>query len=136
MKKTVKKHHKQHKKTNKESIMTRIKNWSISILLAAAMLYGLQCFSSTSSLKFAQLSDVHYYTGQNNTTYKMIGESPELLDDAIEQAKRDSTEKQLPAVFHRKNNKKWKVTMELSDWIKLYNEYYSSRKLEEREVHK
>ena len=58
------------------------------------------------------------------------------LDDAIEQAKRDSTEKQLPAVFHRKNNKKWKVTMELSDWIKLYNEYYSSRKLEEREVHK
>ena len=85
MKKTVKKHHKQTKHTKKETIMTRIKNWTISILLAGAMLFGLQCYSGTSSLKFAQLSDVHYYTGQNNTTYKMIAESPELLDDAIEQ---------------------------------------------------
>ena len=49
----------------------------------------------------------------------------------MEQSKRDSTDNQLPAVFHRKNNKKWKVTMELDDWIKLYNEYYSSKKMEE-----
>lgn len=55
------------------------------------------------------------------------------IDEAIEQSKIDATENQLPAVFHRKNNKKWKVTMELQDWIKLYNEYYSSRKLEERD---
>ena len=54
------------------------------------------------------------------------------LDEAMEQAKRDSKDNQLPAVFHRKNNKKWKVTMELGDWIKLYNEYYSSMKLKER----
>lgn len=31
-----------------------------------------------------------------------------------------------------KNNKKWLVTMELTDWLNLYNEYYSSMKLEER----
>ena len=55
----------------KETAMTRIKNWSISILLAGAMLFGLQSYSSTSSLKFAQVSDVHYYTGTNNTTYKI-----------------------------------------------------------------
>ena len=54
------------------------------------------------------------------------------LEEALEQAKRDSAYKQMPAVFHRKNNKKWKVTMDLDDWIKLYNEYYSSKKLEER----
>ncbi len=53
------------------------------------------------------------------------------LDGAMEQAKRDSKNNQIPAVFHRKNNKKWKVTMELEDWIKLYNEYYSSMKLRE-----
>ena len=53
------------------------------------------------------------------------------LDEAMEQAKRDSTIKQMPAVFHRKNNKKWKVTMELETWIKLYNEYYSSMKIKE-----
>ena len=54
------------------------------------------------------------------------------LEEAMEQAKRDSKDNQMPAVFHRKNNKKWKVTMELDDWIKLYNEYYSSMKLKER----
>lgn len=53
------------------------------------------------------------------------------LDEAMEQAKKDSRENQIPAVF-QKNNKKWKVTMELDDWINLYNEYYSSMKLKER----
>ena len=55
------------------------------------------------------------------------------LDDAMEQAKRDSKAGQIPTVFHRKNKEKWKVTMNLDDWIKLYNEYYSSMKLKERE---
>ncbi len=67
------------------SIMNAIKNWSVSILLAGVMFLGLQCCGSTSSLKFAQLSDTHFYTGTENTTYKMIGRSPELLDDAIAQ---------------------------------------------------
>lgn len=54
------------------------------------------------------------------------------LYNAMDQSKRDSKDTQMPAVFHRKNNKKWLVTMELTDWINLYNEYYSSMKLEER----
>ena len=49
----------------------------------------------------------------------------------MEQSKRDSKEGQAPAVFHRKNNKKWLVTMELDDFMRLYNEYYSSNKLKE-----
>mgnify|MGYP002798740963 FL=1 len=53
------------------------------------------------------------------------------LDEAMEQAKKDSKDNQMPAVFHRKNNKKWKVTMELDNWIQIYNEYYSSKKLSE-----
>lgn len=73
------------RKKQKESFMSVFKNWSISILLAIAMFYGLQCYSSTNSLKFAQISDAHFYTGQNNTTYKMIARSGELLDDAIAQ---------------------------------------------------
>ena len=52
------------------------------------------------------------------------------LEEAMQQAKRDSKKGQLPAVFHRKNRSKWFVTMELQDWINLYNEYYSSKKLE------
>lgn len=53
------------------------------------------------------------------------------LYSAMYQSKKDAKENQLPAVFHRKNNYKWLVTMELDDWIKLYNEYYSGMELEE-----
>ena len=73
------------KKKNKESIMSVIRNWAMTILLTGAMLFGLQCYSKNNSLKFAQVSDVHFYTGSNNTTFKMIGRSAELLDDAIGQ---------------------------------------------------
>ena len=68
----------------KESTAARIKNWSISIILAIIMFCGLQSYSA-SSLRFVQVSDVHFSTRQTNTTYKLTGESPELLDDAIEQ---------------------------------------------------
>lgn len=40
----------------------------------------------------------------------------------MEQAKNDAPDCELPAVFHRKNNKGWLVTMEFDDWIKLYKE--------------
>lgn len=49
--------------------------------------------------------------------------------DAIDQAKRDSGKDDmpfgydLPAVFHRKNNCEWLVTMTLDDWIELYREW-------------
>lgn len=54
------------------------------------------------------------------------------LYGAIYQSCRDSKKGQIPAVFHRKNHYHWLVTMSLDDWIKLYNEYYSAMKLEER----
>lgn len=76
---------KRRKRKKESNLMNTIKNWTISILLAGAMFLGLQCYSSTSSLRFAQLSDTHFYTGTDNTTYKMIGRSGELLDDAISQ---------------------------------------------------
>lgn len=52
--------------------------------------------------------------------------------EAMKQANEDTKDNNFPTVFHRKNNKKWLVTMELDTWIKLYNEYYSSMKLDER----
>ena len=48
------------------------------------------------------------------------------LYDAIDQAKADSGKNDLPfgydvpAVFHRKNNCEWLVTMCLDDWMDLY----------------
>lgn len=41
--------------------------------------------------------------------------------DAIDQSRRDARgTTDLPAVFHRRNNCDWLVTMRLDDWMKLY----------------
>ena len=45
------------------------------------------------------------------------------IDEAMLQAIRDGREGEYPAVFHRKNNCKWLVTMRLDDWIEMYREW-------------
>jgi Holliday junction resolvase len=42
------------------------------------------------------------------------------LYEAMEQAKQDKKEDEIPIICHRRNKKKWLVVMELDDWIKLY----------------
>ena len=44
------------------------------------------------------------------------------LYDAIAQAKSDAREGEVPCVFHRRDNCKWLVTMELDDWMNMYND--------------
>ena len=48
----------------------------------------------------------------------------ERLDiySAIAQAVRDAKNDEKPAVFHRKNECEWLVTMRLEDWMKLYGD--------------
>lgn len=75
-------------KEKKESFFTRLVNGMITLCLTAGMLWGLQACSGTNTaagLKFAQVSDVHFLENGSNTTFKMTGESPRLLDDAISQ---------------------------------------------------
>ena len=67
---------------HKECMASKIKNGVITLLLALLMFYGLQGYSA-SSLKFAQVSDVHFSTGTSNTTYKLTAESPRLFEDAV-----------------------------------------------------
>ncbi len=44
------------------------------------------------------------------------------LYDAMAQSVKDSREDEKPAVFHRKNNCEWLVTMRLDDFMKLYGD--------------
>lgn len=44
------------------------------------------------------------------------------LYGAMDQAVRDAGSEEMPAVFHRKNNCGWLVTMRLDDWMSLYRE--------------
>lgn len=43
--------------------------------------------------------------------------------DAMAQAISDAREGEIPAVFHRKNNDYWKVTMKLEDFMRIYKEW-------------
>jgi Holliday junction resolvase len=45
------------------------------------------------------------------------------IDEAMLQAIRDRRKGEYPAVFHRKNNGKWMVTMLLDDWQEIYKEW-------------
>ncbi len=44
------------------------------------------------------------------------------LYDAMAQAVNDSKENETPAVFHRKNNCGWLVTMQFEDFMKMYGD--------------
>lgn len=46
------------------------------------------------------------------------------LEDAMSQSKHDAKDGEVPIVAHRKNNCSWKVTMEFTDWIEMYKEWY------------
>lgn len=50
--------------------------------------------------------------------------------DAIDQAKRDAKNDDLPTVFHRKNRFNWLVTMELDSFMELYACFEKLQKLE------
>ena len=69
---------------------TKLKNTFITVCLTLAMLWGLRAYSTSASLKFIQLSDIHFLEQGTNTTFKMLGESPRLLDDAIAQINEQS----------------------------------------------
>lgn len=49
------------------------------------------------------------------------------LDSAMEQATRDARDGETPAVFHRRNGKPWKVTVELGDFLTLYEKANGGR---------
>lgn len=74
-----------NKKKKSNRFFKGLYNTFVTIGLTFAMLCGLQACSTSASLKFVHLSDVHFLENGANTTYKMTGESPKLLDDAINQ---------------------------------------------------
>ena len=49
--------------------------------------------------------------------------------NAMDQAKRDAKNGDKPTVFHRKNRCNWLVTMELDDFMEIYEGYIKSEKI-------
>lgn len=55
-------------KKKKQSLFIKLANTVFTVTLAGIMAYGLQCYSAATSLKFAQVSDAHFYTGEDNSS--------------------------------------------------------------------
>lgn len=50
------------------------------------------------------------------------------IDNAMEQSQSDARDGEIPVVVHRKNGKKWLVTVTLDDFMKLYENSCSENK--------
>lgn len=88
-------------------------------------------------LELAAILRGHGYDAHRGQQYRGGGDSPDVtglpgvhieckrverldLDAAFEQATRDAAPGEVPAVFHRRNGKPWKVTVSLEDFLRLY----------------
>ena len=71
---------------NKNHTSTMTKILGLILVILSFCVIGIQgCRASSANLKFAQVSDAHYSTIQSDTSYKILSESANLLDDAIMQ---------------------------------------------------
>ena len=55
----------------------------VLVLILACVIGTQGCGANSSSLRFAQVSDVHYSNFEKDTSFKLLSESARLLDDAI-----------------------------------------------------
>lgn len=73
---------KSYKKEKKESFFSKVVNFTLTIIIACAI--GAQmCTAANNNLRIAQVSDAHFSSFEENTSYKFLKKSPELLDDVI-----------------------------------------------------
>ncbi len=71
-----------NKKKKKESFVSKFVNFVLTIIIACAI--GSQvCTAANNNLRIAQVSDAHFSSFEDNTSYKFLKKSGELLDDAI-----------------------------------------------------
>lgn len=71
-----------YKKKKRESFGQKIVNGILTILLACAISSQV-CTAANNNLRIAQISDAHFSSFEENTSYKFLKKSGELLDDAI-----------------------------------------------------
>lgn len=73
-----------YKKIKKESFGQRIVNFVLTIILACAISSQV-CTAANNNLRLAQISDAHFSSFEENTSYKMLKNSGAILDDVIMQ---------------------------------------------------
>ncbi len=73
---------KAYKKEKKESFFQKIFNIMLTLFIAFAISNQMST-AANNNLRLAQVSDVHFSTFEENTSYKFLKKSPQLLDDVV-----------------------------------------------------
>ncbi|MCQ2754289.1 MAG: metallophosphoesterase [bacterium] len=70
------------KKEKKESFFQKFLNLVLTIIFAC-LISSQVCTAANNNLRFAQISDSHFSTFEENTSYKFLKKSAEILDDVV-----------------------------------------------------
>ena len=73
---------KSYKKEKRETIFQKLVNLVLTVVIACAISTQM-CTAANNNLRFAQISDSHFSSYEDNTSYKMLKKSGDLLEDAI-----------------------------------------------------
>lgn len=73
---------KSYKKEKRETFFQKFTNFVLTILVAVAI-SSQMCTAANNNLRIAQVSDAHFSSFEENTSYKFLKKSPELLDDVV-----------------------------------------------------
>lgn len=73
---------KAYKKERRESLFQKITNLFLT-LLVASLISSQMCDAANNNLRFVHVSDSHFSSFEENTSYKFLKKSPELLEDTI-----------------------------------------------------
>ena len=73
---------KKYKKEKRETFFQKVINCILTIIIAAGI-SSQMCTAANNNLRLAQVSDAHFSTFEENTSYKFLKKSPELLNDTI-----------------------------------------------------
>ena len=70
------------KKKKKEPFIFKVVNLMLTLVLIS-FIASQVCNAANNNLRFAQVSDAHFSSFEENTSYKMLKDSTKLLDDVI-----------------------------------------------------
>jgi 3',5'-cyclic AMP phosphodiesterase CpdA len=73
---------KKHYKKERETFFQKMTNAVLTVLIACAISSQV-CTAANNNLRLAQVSDAHFTSFEDNTSYKFLKKSPELLDDVV-----------------------------------------------------
>lgn len=73
-----------YKKKKKESFFSKLINTVLTITIAV-FICSQMCTAANNNLRIAQVSDAHFSSYENDTSYKILSQSGNILDDAINQ---------------------------------------------------